>query len=51
MQKRWTPSAVLKPVAAKTLKRSTTPKYSAGTSFMPKAPTSIMPRAIPAQMP
>lgn len=35
-------------MAANTLKRSTTPKYFAGTTFMPNAPTSIIKRAIEA---
>ena len=45
------PSAALKPVAAKTLNLSTTPKYSDGTIFIPNAPTSIIIRAVAAQMP
>ena len=50
-QNRCMPSAALKPVAANTLKRSTTPKACAGTSFMPIAPTSIMQSATAAHMP
>ena len=39
MQNRCSPRAALKPVAANTLNRSTTPKYAAGTSFTPSRPS------------
>ena len=45
------PSEALKPVAAKTLNRSTMPKYFAGTIFIPNAPTNIIIKATRAQMP
>ena len=45
------PSTALYSTAANTLNRSTTPKYSFGTIFIPSAPTSIIPRAIPANTP
>ncbi len=41
----------MNPVAAKTLNRSTTPKYPAGTIFIPKAPTSIITSAAAAHIP
>ena len=45
------PSTALYSTAANTLNRSATPKYSFGTIFIPSAPTSIIPRAIPANTP
>lgn len=51
IQNNSTPSTALYPTAANTLNRSTTPKYSFGTIFIPSAPTNIIPRAIPANTP
>lgn len=42
------PRTALKPTAAKTLKRSTIPKYLVGTALVPIAPTNIIANAIPA---
>ena len=42
---RYHPSTALNPTAAKTLKRSTMPKYCVGTTPVPIEPTSIIPNA------